>query len=103
MAFVWLGLTILLELPFYVLARVETPFWRLGLACLIINGLTHPLATWAFLDCGFNWYWVEFAVVTTEMFLLRATISPRWVQSFKISLLANGFTAGLAWVINNLL
>ena len=103
MAFVWLGLTILLELPFYAIARGGKSYWRLGLACLFINGFTHPLATWAFLDCGFNWYGVETAVLTLEWLLIRATISPRWVQSFKISLLANGFTAGLAWVINNLL
>jgi hypothetical protein len=67
-----------------------------GFALLLVNALTNPLANAAFSLGQVPFVLVEFAVVLTEVALLRLLVVRRWTQAAMLSILANGGSALLS-------
>lgn len=102
MTAIWLLLTIVLELPFHLYFLRRHTWYLVALACVFVNGFTHPIASAAVLQWDFPWVWVELTVTLVETVLIALTWRTNWLNAFAMSLVANGVTAGTGWLIGNL-
>ncbi len=67
---------------------------KMGYAVLLINALTLPLASGAFYELGWNYFFVEGLVCVVEVPLYRFLLTVPWSRAVLISLVANVLSAG---------
>lgn len=98
MLLVYLGLTILLELPIFLLFWRKEGWLQATLFCVLVNGLTNPLLNLALLHWDWNVYLLEMAVVGVEGLAAKVVWKADWSRAFLFSFAANGFSylAGVA-------
>jgi hypothetical protein len=72
---------------------------RVVTTCFFVNCLTHPIA-WILSSGGLPLFAiVELAVVVAEAWLYTAVVPARWSRALLWSLVANGVTAALSFVL----
>jgi hypothetical protein len=100
MTALYLLLTFLIEAPVHLLALRRHARLHVLLACLLMNGFTHPLASFASLELGWNYWLIEGLVMLVEGILIQLTWKPGTPQAMGLSLLANALSAGtgLIWM-----
>lgn len=95
-------LTMLLELPFFLI------FWRnegLGQAilfCILLNGFTNPILNVVLLNSNTSVYWLELTVFFTEALIAWRLFRPSMRKAMLFSALANGFSFGAGLVMHEL-
>jgi hypothetical protein len=89
-------LTVVIELP---LVTGLAPRRRVPLDVFAINLCTHPLAWLAVVHLGVSWWLVESAVLLAELALYRAVTRLTWPRAALVTSVANGVTAGVAWLL----
>lgn len=94
----YLLLTILVELPFHVGLLRPRAWWQIALVCLLLNGLTHPIANFLILQGGWGYWLVEALVVLAEAGILLAGWRIGW-RALWLSLLANAASVGAGWLL----
>jgi hypothetical protein len=67
-----------------------------GVALLLINALTNPLANAAYNLAHMPFFAVEVVVLAAEIPLFRLLISPRWSTAATLALMANSASALLS-------
>lgn len=89
--------TIIVEFLILYLFIKNSPF-KLFIYSVLINSLTLPLATYAYLNLLSNIFIVELSVIFVEGLLLMVLLEMDYKKAFLISLIANSVTAitGLA-------
>jgi hypothetical protein len=92
----YLLLTVLVELPIHLLWLRPRPWLHITLVCLLLNGLTHPLANAAILSLGWNYWLVEALVVLVEGAVLHAGWQLGW-KAWVLALLANAASVAVGW------
>lgn len=90
-------ITIVVEfLILYLIIRHE---WKqLCWYVILINSFTWPLANIAYV-LGANFYGIELAVILTESILLWKLLNKKYLAVLGLSLVANGVTALLSFVV----
>lgn len=94
----YLLLTFLVELPFHMGFLRTRPWWQIALVCLLLNGLTHPIANFLILQQGWHYWLVEALVVLVEAAILLAGWRIGW-KALWLSLLANAASVGAGWLL----
>jgi hypothetical protein len=91
----YLGLTILFELPIFLLFWRKEGWLQAVLFCILVNGLTNPLLNLILLNSNVHVLVLEGCVVVVEMLIAMAVYKARLPKAFLFSLSANGFSYGL--------
>lgn len=65
----------------------------------LVNALTNPLANYAGLAWGANFWLTEAVVFIVEIPLYRTVLQLNWRQAALLSLIANGVTLSLSFVV----
>lgn len=94
----YLLITILVELPFHLVWLRPRPWWQIALVCILVNGLTHPLANAAILSLGWPYWLVEALVVLAEAAILHAGWRLGW-RALLLAFLANLASVGAGWLL----
>lgn len=90
----YLGLTILLELPVFLLFWHREGWGKAILFCFLVNGLTNPTLNLLLQSHDLDIYLMELAVVAVEAALTVAILRASWARSLVFSFLANGLSYG---------
>lgn len=99
MLWVYLGLTILFELPIFLI------FWhRQGIGqtiafCFLLNGFTNPLINLAISELDWNVYLLEIAVFLTEALAAYLIFKPSATKALLFSFCANAFSYGMGIIL----
>jgi hypothetical protein len=93
------GLTIGCELLLVAAVAPRGLRTRAGFDSLFANLLTHPLAWLAIRGAGWSWTAVELSVLAVEAGVYRGVTRLGWGRATLCSLVANGVTAGLSFVV----
>jgi hypothetical protein len=91
----YLGLTILFELPIFLLFWRKEGWLHAILFCILVNGLTNPTLNLIILNTDVNVLVLEACVVVVEMLAAMAVFRSGAGKAFLFSLLANGFSYGV--------
>lgn len=91
--------TLLLETPVHLALLRGRPLAQVLLACLLVNGITHPLASYLSLEWNWN-FWLLEGLVQVEGVLIFLTWRLSVLKSALLSFAANGVSAGagLLWM-----
>lgn len=100
MLWTYLGLTILFELPIFLLFWRRQGWWQAILFCLLINGFTNPLINLAIMNLGWNVYVLEIVVLLVEAAAAVAIWRAQWTKALLFSFCANGFSYGLGVLLH---
>ncbi|MCA8970166.1 MAG: hypothetical protein KDC95_10295 [Planctomycetes bacterium] len=94
----WLALTLALECAVVALLIRGAGRQRALRACIAINLLTHPIATLAVLEAGFNVVPVELVVIVVEVVLYHQILRLRATRAIMLGVVANlvSWGAGIA-------
>jgi hypothetical protein len=92
------ALTLAVELPLVLAVAGRARWRRTASDALLANTLTHPLA-WCAIGAGAPWLAVEIAVAVVEWLVYRTVTGLRPARALAASLLANGVTAALSFVV----
>ena len=102
MLLIYLGLTILLELPIFLLFWHKQGWWQAIVFCILLNGFTNPLITLASINWDTNVYLLEAGVWLTEALAAMLIFRAQLGKSLFFSFCANAFSYGvglwLFWV-----
>jgi len=93
------ALTLAIELPVVGLLCPRGARRRGVKDAAAANLLTHPCAWWAILSAGMSWWLVEGLVWLAEACVYRAATRLSWTRAATTSLVANGVTAALGWLL----
>ncbi len=96
---VYLALTILLELPFFLLFWHKEGWWQAILFCILLNGFTNPLINLAIIELDWNVYLLEVAVLVTEMLAAMLIFRARFTKALLFSFCANAFSYSMGLVM----
>jgi hypothetical protein len=99
MLWIYLLLTILLELPIFLPFWRKEGWWQAIAFCILINGFTNPLINLAIANWGWNVYALEVAVVVTEMLAAMVIFKAKFPKSLLFSVCANGFSYGVGVIL----
>jgi hypothetical protein len=99
MLLVYLGLTILLELPFFLLFWHKEGWWQAVVFCILLNGFTNPLINLAISELGWNVYLLEVAVLLTEALAAMIVFKARFTKALLFSFCANAFSYGTGVIL----
>jgi len=97
--FLYLCLTILLEWPVYGIVLRKKPWWQVLLFVVLINGFTHPILTWLYMEAGWNLWVLEGSVAILEGLLVFAIWRMKLVPALATGIFANGFSLWMGWVL----
>jgi hypothetical protein len=86
--------TLLLETPVHLALLRGRPLAHVMLACLLVNGITHPLASYLSLEWDWNFWLLEALVFAVEGVLIFITWRISALKSALLSFAANGVSAG---------
>ena len=97
-------LTILAELPVHWIGLRKHPPLQVALVCLLLNGLTQPLATWFYFAFDLNYWAMEGGVILFEGLVLafvwdEKTMLRRLAVALLVSVIANAASIGLGAII----
>jgi hypothetical protein len=95
---IYLLITFFVELPIHGAFLRPRPWWQLALVCLLLNGFTHPLANFAILSLGWNYWLVEGLVVVVE----AALLAWGWQigrKALLLALIANASSVAVGWLL----
>jgi hypothetical protein len=99
MLWTYLLLTILFELPIFLLFWHKEGWWQAILFCVLLNGFTNPLINLAIQELGWNVYVLEVAVVATEMLAAMLLLRARFSKALMFSVCANAFSYSLGMLL----
>jgi hypothetical protein len=91
-------LTVVLEMPCVIACAPRGVRGRAALDSLLANACTHPLAWLAVNSGALSWTATETAVLVAEAFVYRWITRMPWPRAGAASLLANGVSAGSAFL-----
>ena len=91
-------LTVVLEMPCVVACAPRGVRRRAALDSLLVNACTHPVAWLAVNSDALSWTATEAAVVVVEALVYRWITRMPWSRAGAASLLANGVSAGSAFL-----
>lgn len=88
----------------HLLGFRQRPPLQVGLVCILLNGLTLPLATWFYFSLNLNYWAMEGGVVVLEALVLalvweNKTLRGRLAKAFWVSLAANAASIALGEVL----
>jgi hypothetical protein len=92
------ALTVVLEMPCVVACAPRGMRRRAALDSLLVNTFTHPLAWLAVTSGALSWTATEAAVAVAEALAYRWITRMPWPRAGAASLLANGVSAGSAFL-----
>jgi hypothetical protein len=92
------ALTVVLEMPCVVACAPGGMRRRAALDSLLVNACTHPLAWLAVTGSALSWTATEAAVLLVEACVYRWITRMPWPRAGAASLLANGVSAGSAFL-----
>lgn len=92
MYLVYAGLTILIEIPVFLLFWRNEGWWQSILFCILLNGFTNPLLNFAIETWHADVYLLELGVVLLEMLAAMLVFSAKFVKSLAFSVSANALS-----------
>lgn len=97
MLLVYLGLTVLIELPIFLLFWYKEGIAAAVVFCCLVNGFTNPLLNWVLVEWGGNVGLLEAGVLLMEMAAAMLVFRARWEKSLLFSFSANAcsYSAGV--------
>ena len=95
----YLGLTILIELPVFLIFWSREGWGKAILFCILVNGFTNPTLNLLLREYPLDIYLMECAVVAVEAALAVAIFRSSWGRALLFSLLANGLSYGIGVVL----
>lgn len=96
---VYLGLTILIELPVFLFFWHREGWGKAIIFCILVNGFTNPTLNLLLMAYNLDVYLMECAVVAVEAALAVAIFRASWGRSLLFSLLANGLSYGIGLIL----
>lgn len=95
---IYLILTIAVEYPVHRVWLRQHRWWTVLIACVLLNGFTHPLANYAILELRWNYFLVEALVTLSEALILALGWRIPLGSALLLSLLANALSVGVGWL-----
>ena len=92
MYLVYAGLTILIELPVFLLFWRKEGWWQAIVFCILLNGFTNPLLNLAIASYDANVYVLELVVVAVEMLAAMLVFRAKFTQALFFSISANALS-----------
>jgi hypothetical protein len=92
-------LTILLELPIFLLFWRKEGWLAAILFCILLNGFTNPILNLALENSNANVWLLEVVVVTVEMIVAKLIFRPTWGKALLFSFSANAFSYGVGLLL----
>jgi hypothetical protein len=92
-------LTGLIELPLVACCANRGMRRRAATDSIAANLVTHPIAWYLVRSLEAPWLAIEIGVATTELLIYRTITRLSWSRAATASLLANGITAALSFVV----
>jgi len=87
--------TLAVELPVALFLLRREDWWRVFLAVLAVNMVSHPLAWQLIVVSHLNWYGVEAGVVVFEMLALAVVFPSSYKRAIVAALLMNVASAAI--------
>ena len=97
--FLWLGMAVVVE-GLVLLLALRQPVFRTLLYCLLINGITHPLAWWVVRSGSLTLLPTELLVAAVETALIALSFRIRLPKALGWSCAANAASAGAGLVVS---
>ncbi|MEY3444457.1 MAG: hypothetical protein RLZZ519_2738 [Bacteroidota bacterium] len=89
---VYLLLTILFELPIFLLFWRKEGWLSAIVFCLLVNGFTNPVLNLILTQYDVNVWLLEICVVVVEMLCAMLIFKPKWSKALLFSFAANAFS-----------